>query len=43
MRKEYLAYTFSLAMMYFSMVMLIPVAVALIYGESNSVIPFITA
>ena len=41
MRLTYLAYTFSLAMMYFSFVLLIPIIVALIYNESNAVLPFL--
>lgn len=43
MRLSYLAYTFSLAMMYFSTVLVIPIIVALIYGEYNAVLPFIIA
>lgn len=43
MRLNYLAYTFSLAMMYFSIVLLIPVLVALYYHEYNAVLPFIVA
>lgn len=43
MRLTYLAYTFSLAMMYFSIVLLIPVAIALFYHEFNAVLPFIVA
>lgn len=41
MRLSYLAYTFSLAMMYFSIVLLMPVFVALIFNEMNAVLPFI--
>lgn len=41
MRLTYLAYTFSLAIMYFSFVMLIPVLVALIYGETQAILPFL--
>ena len=41
MRLSYLAYTFSLAMLYFSIVLLIPVFVALIFNEMNAVLPFI--
>lgn len=41
MRLTYLAYTFSLAMMYFSIVLLIPVIIALIYHEYNSIPPFL--
>lgn len=43
MRLTYLAYTFSLAMMYFSVVLLIPIVVALIYGEIDSILPFLIA
>ena len=43
MRISYLAYTFSLAMMYFSFMLLIPIIVALIYSETNAVLPFIIA
>ena len=43
MRLTYLAYAFSLAMMYFSIVLLIPVFVALFYNETNAVLPFIVA
>ncbi|MBE7704169.1 MAG: TrkH family potassium uptake protein [Cyanobacteria bacterium SIG28] len=43
MRLTYLAYTFSLAMMYFSIVLLFPIIVAVIYGETNAVLPFIVA
>lgn len=43
MRLNYLAYTFSLAMMYFSIVFIMPVIVALIYGEMNAVLPFVIA
>ena len=43
MRLAYLAYTFSLAMMYFSIVLMIPIIVALIYGETNAVLPFLIA
>lgn len=41
MRLTYLAYTFSLAMMYFSIVLLIPIIVALIYHEYSAIIPFL--
>ena len=41
MRLSYLAYTFSLVIMYFSFVLLIPVIVALIYHETDSVLPFL--
>ena len=43
MRLSYLAYTFSLIIMYFSLVLLVPAAVALIYGEYNSLHPFLIA
>ena len=43
MRFTYLAYTFSLAIMYFSFVLLIPILVALFYGETNAVLPFLIA
>ena len=40
MRLNYLAYTFSLGMMYFSLVLFIPILVALIYNETNAILPF---
>ncbi len=43
MRLTYLAYTFSLTMMYFSLVLLIPVCVAIFYHENNAVLPFVIA
>lgn len=43
MRLTYLAYTFSLAMMYFSIVLLIPIVVALVYQESHAILPFLVA
>ena len=43
MRLTYLAYTFSLAMMYFSIALLIPIIVALIFHENQAVLPFIVA
>ena len=43
MRLNYLAYTFSLAMMYFSLMLFVPVLVALFYGETNAVLPFVVA
>ena len=43
MRLSYLAYTFSLAMMYYSFVLLIPVLVAVIFNEMNAILPFFTA
>ena len=41
MRVSYLAYTFSLAMIYLSIVLFLPVIVALIYGEFSSILPFL--
>ena len=41
MRLTYLAYAFSLAMKYFSFVLLIPALVGLLYGEYNAIFPFI--
>jgi trk system potassium uptake protein TrkH len=43
MRLTYLAYTFSIVMMYFSFVLLVPIIVALVYQEANAVLPFIVA
>ena len=43
MRLTYLAYTFSLAMMYFSIVLIVPILVALFYQESNAILPFLVA
>ena len=43
MRLTYLAYSFSLAMIYFSIVLLVPIIVALIYNETNAVLPFLLA
>ncbi len=43
MRLTYLAYSFSLAMLYFSFVLLIPIGVALFYNEMNAILPFIIA
>ena len=43
MRITYLAYTFSLAMLYFSMVLAMPIIVAFIYQEFNAILPFLTA
>ena len=43
MRISYLAYTFSLAMAYFSIVFLAPVIIALCYGEFHAIMPFLTA
>ena len=41
MRITYLAYSFSLTIMYFSFVLLVPVIVALYYKEYNAVLPFL--
>ena len=43
MRISYLAYTFSLAMMYFSFMLMVPIAIALILGEYSAIVPFIIA
>ena len=43
MRLSYLGYTFSLVLTYFSIVMLIPIAIAIFYAEYESVLPFILA
>lgn len=43
MRLNYLAYAFSYAMMYFSIVLLIPIIVALIFHETHAFLPFIVA
>ena len=43
MRLTYLVYTFSLAMMYFSIVLFLPIVIALIYGEINAIFPFFIA
>ena len=43
MRISYLAYTISLVMMFFSIMFLVPVVVALIYNETPSIMPFVTA
>ena len=43
MRLTYLAYSFSLTIMYFSIVLLVPAAVALYYHEYNAVLPFLIA
>ncbi|MCQ2738750.1 MAG: TrkH family potassium uptake protein [bacterium] len=40
MRITYLTYTFSLAMMYFSIVVAAPIIIALIYNEPNAIFPF---
>ena len=41
MRPAYLAYTFSLTMMYFSFVLLFPISVAIYYHETNAILPFL--
>lgn len=43
MRLTYLAYSFSLSIMYFSIVLLVPIAVALFYHEYTAVLPFLIA
>ena len=43
MRLTYLAYSFSLTVMYFSIVLLLPIAVALFYHETYAVLPFLIA
>ena len=43
MRLSYLAYSFSLSIRYFSIVLLIPILAALYYHETSCIIPFITA
>lgn len=43
MRLSYLSYTLSLIIMYFSAVLLVPIIVALAYGEFNTILPFVTA
>ena len=43
MRLNYLAYTFSLAMMYFSIVLIVPILVALVFQETNAILPFLVA
>ena len=43
MRLTYLAYSFSLSIMYFSIVLLVPVLVALFYREFTAVLPFLIA
>lgn len=43
MRLTYLTYAFSLAIMYFSFVLLVPIIVALAFGETNAILPFIIA
>ena len=41
MRLTYLAYSFSLTIMYFSFVLLLPILVALYYHEINAIFPFL--
>lgn len=41
MRLSYLIYTLSLVMFYFSFVLLFPAIVGCIYGEQNSILPFL--
>ena len=41
MRLTYLAYSFSLTIMYFSFVLLIPIIVAIFYHEMNAIFPFL--
>ena len=41
MRFNYLAYTFSLAMAYFSVVFIVPAVVALCFGEYHAILPFL--
>ena len=43
MRLSYLAYSFSLTVMYFSFVLLMPVIVALVYKDYSSILPFMIA
>ncbi|MBQ4114469.1 TrkH family potassium uptake protein [bacterium] len=43
MRLTYLAYTFSLAMMYFSIVLAIPIIVAICFNENSAILPFTIA
>lgn len=43
MRLNYLAYAIGLTLIYIGLVILIPVIVALVYGEYGSIIPFLTA
>ena len=43
MRLNYLAYSFSLVLMYFSFVLLVPIIVALIYNETQAILPFIVS
>ena len=41
MRLNYLAYSFSLTIMYFSFMLMLPVLVALYYHETGAVLPFL--
>ena len=43
MRLSYLAYAFSIALMFISFVLLVPIIVALIFRENQSILPFIIA
>ena len=43
MRLNYLAYAIGLTLVYIGLVILIPVIVALVYGEYASIVPFLTA
>ena len=43
MRLTYLAYSFSLTIMYFSLVLLVPIIVALYYHEPSTAFPFLIA
>ena len=42
MRLTYLGYTFSLILMYFSLVLLFPAAVAIYYHETGAILPFLS-
>ncbi len=41
MRLNYLAYALGLTLIYIGLVILIPVIVALVYGELGSILPFL--
>ena len=43
MRLSYLAYSFSIALMFLSFVLLTPIIVALIFKENSAILPFIIA
>ena len=43
MRLSYLAYSFSLTIMYFSFVLILPIIVALYYHETQAILPFLIA